>query len=228
MEAIFEAVLSGEKDVVRVLRAFPDSFRTQATADVLVETVPHWIYVGDIPLHLAAAALRLDVAKVLLEAGSDPNTANRRAATPLHYACDARPGSLGTRSPADQVAIIDLLVKHGARLNHGDRGGATPLHRAVRSRSVGGVRQLLALGARTDCRLRTRGSTPLHLAAQSTGAGGTAGTLDLQLEIIELLRQAGADFAAVDGANRTACDWARIESVSEALRISRRSPGSGR
>ena len=223
MEPIFEAVLNGEKEVARVLRASPEACRTQASLDVLVVTIPHWLYVGDTPLHLAAAALRPEVAKVLLDSGSDPNTENRRAATPLHYACDARPNSGGTWSPAAQIAIIDILVKHGAILDHGDRGGATPLHRAVRARSVGAVRQLLALGARTDCRLRARGSTPLHLAAQSTGAGGTAGTLDLQLEIIKLLRQYGADFTAVDGANRTPCDWARIERVSEALRVRPRS-----
>lgn len=220
MEPIFEAVLNGEKDVARILRAAPQACRTQAARDFLVDAIPHWLYVGDTSLHLAAAALRPGIAKVLLESGSDPNAENRRAATPLHYACDARPSSGGTWNPAAQVAVIDVLVEHGAHLDHGDRGGATPLHRAVRARSAGAVRKLLALGARTDCRLRTRGSTPLHLAAQSTGAGGTAGTLDLQLEIIGLLRQYGADFAAVDGANRSPYDWAKIERVSEALRVS--------
>ena len=219
LEPIFEAVLNGEKEVARALRAAPQAFRTQAARDVLVGSIPHWLYVGDTPLHLAAAALRPEVAKVLLASGSDPNAANRRAATPLHYVCDARPASGGIWNPAAQVAIIDSLVKHGARLDPGDRGGATPLHRAVRARSTGAVRRLLALGARTDCRLRARGSTPLHLAAQSTGASGTAGTLDLQLEIIDLLREHGADFAAVDGANRTALDWARVVRVSEALKI---------
>jgi len=219
LEAIFEAVLKGDQEVARALRAAPQAYRAQASQDVLVEAIPHWLYVGDTPLHLAGAALRTGVAKVLLDAGSDPNARNRRSATPLHYACDARPGSGGTWDPAAQIAIIDLLVERGARLDQGDRGGATPLHRAVRARSPGAVRQLLTLGARTDCRLRAGGSTPLHLAAQSTGASGTAGRLDLQLEIIALLRQHGADSTARDGANRTARDWARSERVSEALRV---------
>jgi len=220
LEAIFEAVLKGEREVVAALRASPQACRAQASADVLVEAIPHWLYVGDTPLHLAAAALDPGVVNALLESGSDPSTRNRRGATPLHYACDARPGSGGTWNPAAQLSVIDILVKHGAPLDHGDRGGATPLHRAVRARSAGAVRQLLLLGARTDCRLRTRGSTPLHLAAQSTGAAGTAGTLDLQLEIIGLLRQHGADFTAVDGAGRTPHDWARSERVAEALMAS--------
>lgn len=217
MELIFEAVLKGEKEVARVLRAAPGVYLTQARQDFLVETIPHWLYVGDTPLHLAAAAWRPGVAKILLESGSDPNSENRREATPLHYACDARPSAEGTRNPAAQVAIIDVLAERGADLDHRDRGGATPLHRAVRARSVSAVRRLLALGARTDCRLRARGSTPLHLAVQSTGASRTAGTLDLQLEIISLLRQYGADFSAVDKANRTPRDLARNERVSQAL-----------
>jgi ankyrin repeat protein len=221
LEPIFEAVLNGEKEVARVLRDAPDTYRKQASRDILVDAIPHWLYVGDTPLHLAAAALRPGVARILLGSGSDPNTKNRRAATPLHYACDARPRSGGVWDPEAQLAIIDLLVKHGALVDCPESGGATPLHRAVRARSAGAVRHLLALGARTDCRLRARGSTPLHLAAQSTGASGTAGTLDLQVEIIDLLRQYGADLTAVDEANRTPYDWAGSERVSEALKSPR-------
>jgi hypothetical protein len=125
LELIFEAVLNGEKEVARVLRATPEAYRQRASRDILVEAIPHWLY----------------------------------------------------------------------------------------------------LGARTDCRLRARGSTPLQLAALSTGASGTAGTLDLQIEIIGLLRQYGADATAVDGANRTPYDWARSERVSKALNV-RQSPRS--
>jgi ankyrin repeat protein len=219
LELIFEAVLNGEEEVARVLRAAPEAYRKRASRDILVHAIPHWLYAGDTPLHLAAAVLRPGVAKILLESGSDPSLENRRGATPLHYACDARPRSGRIWNPEAQVAVIDVLLEHGAHVDHADSGGATPLHRAVRARSAGAVRHLLSLGARTDCRLRARGSTPLHLAAQSTGASGTAGTLDQQIEIIGLLRQYGADFAAVDGANRTPYDRARSERVSEALKV---------
>jgi ankyrin repeat protein len=216
VEPIFEAVLKGEKEVARILHAAPESSQQRASRDTLVRALPHWLYVGDTPLHLAAAALRPGVAKVLLASGSDPNAENRRGAAPLHYACDSRKGSAACNAEA-QVAIIDLLVENGAHLDHGDSGGATPLHRAVRKRNTVAVRHLLSLGARTDCRLRARGSTPLHVAAQSTGASGTAGTLDLQLEIIGLLRQYDADFSAVDADNRTPHDRARNTRVREAL-----------
>lgn len=217
VEAIFEAVLQSDKAVARQLRAAPDSVRARITQDHLVEMIPHWLYAGDTSLHLAAAALRPDEARLLLRAGADPNAENRRGATPLHYACDPRPRSVVPWSRESQARLIGLLVEHGADLERVDRGGATALHRAVRARSSGAVSQLLALGAQPHCRLGKRGSSPLHLAVQSTGAGGTAGSIDEQLEIIRLLLQRGADPAVADAADRTPRDWARNERILAAL-----------
>ncbi len=219
MEQIFEVVLAGKEETALILRSDPLAARTTASHDVLVKSVPHWLYAGDTPLHLAAAALQPGTAEILLQSGADPNAENRRGATPLHYACDPRPNPRGNWNPTAQAAIIEVLIRHGANPDRSDRGGATPLHRAVRARSAAAVRQLLALGARTDCRSRTRGSFPLHLAAQPTGAGGTAGALEEQLEIIDLFRKHRADFAAVDASGRTPQEWARNKRVAEALAI---------
>jgi ankyrin repeat protein len=217
VDRIFEAVLLGERETAELLRSDPSAVRARAKRDVLVASIPHSLYVGDTPLHLAAAALHPGTVEILIESEADPNAENRRGARPLHYACDPRPSSRGTWNPEAQIAVINVLVGHGARLDHGDRGGATPLHRAVRARSAAAVRQLLELGASTGCRLRARASSPLHLAAQSTGAGGTAGALAEQLEIIGLLLRHGADAAAVDAAGRTPRDWARNARVAQAL-----------
>ena len=35
----------------------------------------HWIYVGDTALHLAAAGYRVEIIRLLLTAGADPNAA---------------------------------------------------------------------------------------------------------------------------------------------------------
>src|SRR5690242_6013865 len=52
----------------------------------------HWIYVGDTPLHLAAAGYRVEIARILLVAGADPNSIqNHRHSGPLHYAADGCP-----------------------------------------------------------------------------------------------------------------------------------------
>ena len=51
----------------------------------------HWIYVGDTWLHLAAAGYRVEIVKLLLKSGADPNAArSRRKSTPLHYAAQLR------------------------------------------------------------------------------------------------------------------------------------------
>ena len=220
MDPIFEAVLGSDKAVAQLLRKSPELSQARVGQDHLVETIPHWLYVGDTPLHLAAAALRTGAAKLLLESGASANAENRRGATPLHYACDPRPKSGGTWDPAKQGELIELLVQHGAKPDQVDRGGASALHRAVRARSPAAVRQLLKAGARVDIRLGKSGSTPIHLAVQSTGASGTAGAVSEQLEIIVMLLQHGADPASKDARGRSALDWATNERVSAALQES--------
>ena len=187
MDPIFDAVLKNPDAVARRLRMAPESCRAPIARDHLVASIPHWLYIGDTPLHLAAAAVRTDEARLLLDAGADPNAANRRGATPLHYACDPRPTESATWNRAGQETLIRTLVDRGADLNRADRGGATPLLRAVRARSPGAVRQLLALGADAGVRHARTGVTALDLAQRSSGASGTAGTAAERLEIVELL-----------------------------------------
>jgi ankyrin repeat protein len=179
--------------------------------DVLVTELPHQLYRGDTPLHLAAAGLRCAAARALLAAGAPVDAVNRRGAAPLHYACDPRPSS-PTWDPAAQRQIIELLVAAGAVVDRPDRGGVTALHRAVRARSPEAVAALLAAGADPHAATRKAGSTPLHLAVASTGAGGTAKTGENQIHIVRMLLAAGAAMTDVDRHGTAVAD--RIQSRS--------------
>src|SRR3989449_4198323 len=107
----------------------------------------HWIYVGDTPLHLAAAGYRVEIIRLLLASGADPNaTANRRRSGPLHYAADGYINGPAW-DPKRQVKTIRILLNAGADLHAHDKNGATALHRAVRTRCAAAVRYLLDAGA---------------------------------------------------------------------------------
>lgn len=191
MEAIFAAVLADDLPAVAGGVA-----GQRMEEDVLVAGV-HWLYRGDTPLHLAAAALRSDAARVLLDGGVPVDAVNRRGAAALHYACDPRPSS-EVWDPEAQRRVVELLVSRGAPVDLPDRGGVTALHRAVRARSPAAVGALLAAGADPRAATAKAGSTPLHLAVAPTGAGGTAGTGGYQLAIVRMLLDAGAALTDVD------------------------------
>jgi len=211
VEPIFEAVLANNPS-----RITPAEAAQRMEEDLFVAELPHMLYRGDTPLHLAAAGLRYDAARALLAAGAPVNAVNRRGATALHYACDARPLS-PTWDPAAQRHIIELLVSAGAAVDHPDRGGVTPLHRAVRARSPAAVAALLSAGADPRAATSKAGSTPLHLAVAPTGASGTAGASDYQLEIVRLLLAAGATLTDVDRNGETVADRIQSQALRQAL-----------
>ena len=134
----------------------------------------------------------------LIEAGADSNAENRRGATALHYACDARPKAGKTWNPSKQRSVIERLLDAGSDIEHKDKAGAAPLHRAVRARSPEAVRCLLERGARVDATHGRQRTTPLHIVTHSTGASGTKGAHAEQQEIVALLLRYGADPRARD------------------------------
>ena len=217
MEPIFEAVLANDPSRIAAAEAGTPGAATQRMdEDLLVTELPHMLYRGDTPLHLAAAGLRYDAARALLAAGTPVNAVNRRGATALHYACDARPLA-PTWDPAAQRRVIELLVSAGATVDQPDRGGVTPLHRAVRARSPAAVAALLSAGADPRAATRKAGSTPLHLAVAPTGASGTAGAGDLQIEIVQLLLAAGATLADTDRNGVAVADRIQSQALRNAL-----------
>ena len=211
VEPIFEAVLANDPSRITAAAA-----AQRMEEDLFVAELYHMLYRGDTPLHLAAAGLRYDAARVLLAAGTPVNAVNRRGATSLHYACDPRPLS-PTWDPGAQRRIIELLVSAAATVDQPDRGGVTPLHRAVRARSPAAVAALLSAGADPHAATSKAGSTPLHLAVAPTGASGTAGAGDLQLEIVRMLLAAGATMADVDGNGVAVADRIQSQALRDAL-----------
>lgn len=180
--------------------------------------IAHWLYAKDTALHLAAAGHRAAIARMLLAAGADPNSArNHREARPLHYAAD---GYL--RSPffkaTEQIKTIRCLLRAGADLHAVDKNGATALHRAVRTRSAAAVECLLEAGANPSARNHP-GSTPFHLAVQNTGRGGSGdpAAKAAQQRIIQSMLAHQASPMMKDARGKSVTDWATSPWIQQLL-----------
>jgi hypothetical protein len=144
-------VVNGDLDEVsRCLKSNPE-FATapaavgaarQGAPEFFFKEIAHYLYAGDTALHMAAAAFRRPLAKLLVRHGADCFARNRRGAQPLHYAADANHWE-----PKAQAETIAYLLTIGADPNALDKSGVAPLHRAVRTRSLAAVRALLDGGA---------------------------------------------------------------------------------
>jgi hypothetical protein len=176
----------------------------------------HWLYVGDTALHLAVAGYRVEIVRLLLAFGANPNAAmNHRHSGPLHYAAD---GFIAGPDwdPERQVETIECLLAAGAEVNAQDKNGASALHRAVRTRCVSAVRALLKAGGNPTLRNKP-GSTPFHLAVQNTGRGGsgTDQARAAQREIIEEFIRFGVSPTIKDCNGKSVLDWVKSEWIRE-------------
>ncbi len=119
-------------------------------------------------LHWAAENGLTEIARLLLDQGSDVNARDNFSNTPLH---------LAVRFPE----MVQLLLARGAQAGARNAFGNTPLHLAVGERRV--VELLLAAGA--DARARNLfDKTPLDYSLR----GGTSA---YNLQIVSLLIKAG-------------------------------------
>ncbi len=180
------------------------------------------------PLHTALFSEHIDVAELLVAAGSEldifsaaglgmtervadilkakPDLARAKDgyhSTPLHWA--ARNG---------HQQVVELLLVDGAEVNVVSRYGSTPLHLAAEYGREAVTRLLLAKGAQLDLKGRY-GSTPLHWAARN---GHTT--------VVELLMAHKADVNAVNGRGltplRVALKYGRTETAERLRRFGAR------
>ncbi len=157
---------------------------------------------GETPLHRAASYGHLDAARLLLDAGADPNARAKEGETPLHLA--ALYGG---------AELITLLLARGADVNARTQAGLAPLHLAAVRGDVGIARALLDSGA--DLEARDPGENmPLHRAASEGHA-----------PLVELLLSRGADLEARGYNGMTAESLAVLNRRPEIVALLRRGTG---
>jgi len=105
------AIAAGDvKTVQEVVKEFPPTKTSGQT-----ETTP---------LHAAVKFGQPEIAKVLIDAGSDPNDRDSKGLTPLHLLC----GGAATNRIGDKwLRLGAILIKRGSKVNARDKEGNTPL-----------------------------------------------------------------------------------------------------
>jgi len=228
MDAILTAILEDDRPRVRtLLKADPRLATCLIDMARLYESkIFHWIYVGDTALHLAAAGYRVELVRLLLVAGADPNSIiNHRRSGPLHYAADGYINGPAWNAKR-QVETIQCLLEAGAEINAQDKNGASPLHRAVRTRCAAAVKCLLKAGGNPTLKNKS-GSTPFHLAVQDTGRGGTGAEAarTAQRQIIHEFLSFGLNPELEDGNGKSVFDCVRSAWIRDILSENPAGPG---
>lgn len=157
------------------------------------------VFGHDLPLIVALAAGKIDIAKWILRESPDsvmeyPFTNQ----TPLHYAVSLQ-----------DEELFDGMLKKGADVNAQDRDGLTPLHFAAAIGNKAQVLKLIDKGADVNAE-DLKGRTPLHRAAEKVNQ-----------QVMEVLIKRGAKVTATSRDSSTVLSILAANSSQEALNIHR-------
>ncbi len=140
---------------------------------------------GDSPLHAAAQAGRVAIARELARNGADIESLNREGQTPLLVALAHgrtqvammlvdQGASLNAQALLIELCAtglidrdaLNFLIRSGAQINRLDPTGNAPLHLAIRNGHLNAVRRLILAGADVN-QIDAGGRTPLQIARES-------------------------------------------------------------
>jgi ankyrin repeat protein len=135
-----------------------------ARVDANSGNIPRLRQPGATPLFLAAAALKVDLMRSLLQAGANPAIATLEGTTPLMAAAGlGRYEDYATVEEERALAAIRLLVNANVDVNQVNNHGETALHAAAHRGANSLVRFLVSNGA--DLEMKDKyGRTPLVIA----------------------------------------------------------------
>lgn len=152
-------------ELIRAYKNNLDIFEAASIGDIdtlnpLIKNDPSHInsYSNDgfTPLGLASFFGHIELVKLLLDQGADPNIAanNSFKVTPLHSAC-----------AISNYDIAKILIEKGANVNAKQIQGVTPLHSAAHNGQAKLVKLLLKNGAEINSKMDD-GKTPLFMAEE--------------------------------------------------------------
>src|SRR5580692_9082709 len=125
-----------------------------------------WVnFDGETPFVRAALSGDIEVMRLLLEHGADPNIATTQGTTSLMAASGINwiPGQTYSHSEADYVEAVQLCLERGAPVNAANSLGLTAMHGAANRGWESVIRILADHGARVDVK-DNAGRTPMTFA----------------------------------------------------------------